>query len=103
MRTWRYHRDFPEGRIFDTEPGKPDPLVPHKSLGWVENRGDLQMTTDQVVEAAVKQELAKQDSNRIGLEKEFKKMTGEQPSSLISDKAMTRAYNETPPSKTGKR
>lgn len=83
------------GRIFDTEPGMPDPHLPSnwKSLGWVEHQGELKVTTEDVVEAAVKEELAKQSSNRIGLEKEYEKKTGEKASSLISDKALERAYD----------
>lgn len=83
------------GRIFDTEPGMPDPELPKhwKSLGWVEHQGELQVTTEQVVEAAVKQELAKQSKDRVELEREYEKKTGEKASSLISDKAMVSAYN----------
>ena len=95
MRTFRYAKEFPDGRIFDTEHGMPDPHLPSdwKSRGWVEHFGELKLTTEQIVEASVRQELAKQSSDRVALEKEYEKKTGEKASSLISDEAMVRAYN----------
>lgn len=95
MRTFRYSRQHPEGVIFDTEPNMKDPHLPSnwKALGWVEHRSELQMTTDQVVEAAVKQELSKQSKDRPELELEYEKKTGEKANSLISDEAMERVYD----------
>ena len=85
MRTFRYHKDCPEGKIFDTEPGMPDPLVPPKGTGWVEHRSELQMTKDEVVAAAVKQELARQSTERDELEAEHKKKFGYEPRAVESD------------------
>ena len=95
IRTFRYSREHPEGVIFDTEPHMKDPHLPSnwKSAGWVEHRSDLQMTADQVIEAAVKNELAKQSKDRVELEREVEKKTGEKASSLISDEAMERTYD----------
>lgn len=72
-----------------------DPQLPTnwKAMGWVEHRSELQMTTDQIVEAAVKQELAQQSKDRPQLEREYEKKHGEKASSLISDAAIERGYN----------
>lgn len=79
MLTWRYHRKCPEGKIFDTE-GREAPPVPALSEGWVEHRGDLNMTaeqlSDRMVENAVKAELARQGSHRKELENDHKKKYG---------------------------
>ena len=80
MRTWLYHKEHPNGVIFDTEPNRPDPLIPAgwKMLGWVEHQSEIHMTQDQFIEAVVKQELARQKKDRK-LEKEFEKKTGAIP------------------------
>jgi hypothetical protein len=89
MRTFRYHREVPEGKIFDTEPNMPDPQLPSnwESLGWKTDPGQLQMTQEDVVEAAVKAELARQDSDRPKMEREILKRTGMRVPATMSDKS----------------
>lgn len=99
MKTWRYHKDYPLGKVFNTEPYQPEPLVPPRSSGWVEDRAELQMTTDQFIESIVKEELAKQSSDRILAEKELRKKTrmeqgiDRRPSSLVPDKKIIDALD----------
>lgn len=99
LRTFRYSKQHPQGVIFDTDPGMPDPHLPAhwRSLGWVEHASEVNITQEQMIEAVVKAELAKQSSDRPALEKELEKKTGEKASSLISDEAATRAYNAPSP------
>lgn len=80
-RIFLYRKDYPMGKVFDTEPNRPDPLIPSnfKMLGWTENRGELLLSQDDVIAAIVKQELAKQASDRGKLDKEFKRKTGADP------------------------
>ena len=89
MRTFRYHRDVPEGKIFDTEPDKADPQLPSnwEALGWKTDPGQLNMTKDDVVESAVRTELAKQDKDRPQMEREILKRTGMRVPATMSDKA----------------
>ena len=92
MRTFRYSREHPEGKIFDTEPHRDDPYPPPTpAQGWYDNPGvpEMRMTTDQVIEAVVKAELAKQDSNRLGLEREVLKKTGYRARTTAPDKKLT--------------
>lgn len=94
-----YHKDYPQGVVFDTEPNKADPLVPSRGTGWTEHREDLKLTTDQIVEAAVKQELARQSSDRIPAERELVKKTRMEtgrdvrPSALVPDKKIIDALD----------
>ena len=82
MRTFMYHRQYPEGKIFDTE-GIEAPYPPPPSSGWVEHRGELNMTpeqiTDRMVENAVREELKRQGEHRAELEREHVKKYGEAP------------------------
>lgn len=82
LRRWMYHKKHPEGKIFDPS-GRRAPFVPPKSEGWVEHRGELFMTTeqlaDQMVENAVRAELAAQGKHRAELEKDHKKKFGLAP------------------------
>jgi hypothetical protein len=89
-RTFLYRYDHPEGKIFDTEPGRPDPLIPHdwKLTGWVEHRSELKMTRDDVIEAIVKQELARQPADRDKLEAEFRDKTGVSPHFAAREKTL---------------
>jgi len=77
-----YHKDFPEGKIFDTE-GIEAPYPPSLSSGWVEHRGELNMSTEQMtdrmVENAVREELRRQGEHRGELESEHKKKYGVAP------------------------
>ena len=89
-RIFLYRKDFPEGVIFDTEPNRPDPLIPAgwKALGWTEDRGDLKMTQDELIEALVKRELSKQPADRSKLEAEFTKKTGDLPHFAAKEKTL---------------
>lgn len=93
--TWRYHKDFPLGKIFDTEDGGEYPKVPHVSLGWVDTPAKLVVTQDDVIAAIVKQELAKQHQfDRPLMEQEHKKKYGHFPRSTMSDDELVRALDQ---------
>lgn len=83
MRTWRFHEKCPEGKIFDTEPGMPDPLVPRESDGWVDTPAKLildpKAAADRMVENAVRAELAKQGPDRERLDREHRQKFGVDP------------------------
>ena len=74
MITWMYHRDYPEGKLFDTE-GRKYPQPPSELNGWFDTPAKLHITQDQLIEALVKRELAKQPSDRNELESEIRKKT----------------------------
>jgi hypothetical protein len=82
MRTWMFHQRCPEGKIFDTT-GETAP-VPPSEPGWVDTPAklvlDVAKATEQMIENAVKAELAAQGSHRRELELEHKKKYGEEPS-----------------------
>lgn len=82
MRRFLYHRRHPMGVIFSTDGSDPEPRIPDgwKSLGWTENRGEVQLTTDELIEAVVKEELGKQNTDdRNRLEAEYRDKTGDRP------------------------
>lgn len=88
-RVFLYHRKHPMGVIFDTLPGQPDPLIPDgwKALGW----SDVPvggMTTDEVIEAAVKEELARQSPDKARLEAEYTDKTGDVPHFAAKEKTL---------------
>lgn len=93
MRTFRYHRDYPEGVIFDTE-GREAPLPPPEINGWFDCRSKIHMTQDQLIEAVVKRELAKQGSDRVELESEFTKKTGAVPHALAQERTLIKVLDE---------
>lgn len=95
-RVFLYRRDHPMGVIFDTEPNQPDPLIPHgwKSLGWKDSPGDLKMTTDQLIESVVKEELAKQPPDRGRLETEFTDKTGDLPHFAAKDATLIKVLDD---------
>jgi hypothetical protein len=94
-RIFLYRKADPEGVIFDTEPGRPDPEIPHnfKMLGWTENRGDLLMTQDEVIEAVVKNELARQKADKGKLEREFKRKTGADPHFAAKEETLVKVLD----------
>lgn len=81
-RKWMYHRKHPEGKIFDPT-GLRAPYPPPASEGWVDHRGELNMSTeqmtDQMVENAVRAELKAQGAHRQELDREHKKKFGVEP------------------------
>ena len=74
MRTFRYSRQCPEGQIFDTE-GREAPYPPSELNGWFDSPAKLHITQDQLIDAVVRQELAKQSSDRPAAERELAKKT----------------------------
>lgn len=83
MRTFRFHPQFPEGKIFD-DTGREAPFPPPKGSGWVEHREELKMSYldmgSKMVENAVKAELAQQEKEgRAKLDAEHKKKYGFEP------------------------
>lgn len=96
-RVMMYHKLHPLGKVFDTERDMPDPPVPPKSDGWVDSPDKLQMTADQVVEAAVRQELAKQSSDRPLIDKEHKKKYGYEPRGVEADAKVIKALDQPMP------
>jgi hypothetical protein len=92
MRTFRYSREWPQGKIFDTE-GKVAPLPPSELNGWFDTPAKLHMTQDDVIEAVVKQELAKQSSDRPEIEKEFKRKKGERAHFAASDRSLIKVID----------
>ena len=90
VRTFLYRRDHPAGVIFDTEPGRPDPLIPDGwyALGWRDNPDELKMSTDEVIEAVVRAELAKQAPDKGKLEAEYELKTGDIPHFAAKEKTL---------------
>ena len=92
-RIFLYHRKHPMGVIFDTLPGQKDPQIPDgfKALGWTEDRADVQMTRDELIDAVVREELARQakeNSSRDALEAEYRDKTGDIPHFAAKDKTL---------------
>lgn len=111
MRTWRFHRDCPEGRIFDTT-GVTAPRPP-EDPAWVDTPAKLDFRSkDEIVEAMIKsavgQELSAQGPHRRELEKEHEKKYGVEPSyratneevaNLMDNKTADGQQKITPPKK----
>lgn len=97
---YRYHKDFPFGKLFDTV-GIEAPLPP-KGGGWVEWPNHLNITTDQVVEAAVRQELARQGPERDKLDDEHRKKFGEDPHGLATNAEVENVLSNKTPDGKGK-
>ena len=77
----------------------PDPLVPPDGTGWYDH--PVGMTRDEIVEAVVKQELARQSSERHKLDKEHEKKFGFEPRAIEPDKNVEKAM-DMPLKKRGK-
>lgn len=75
MLTWRYNKEYPEGKLFDTE-GIQHPRPPSELNGWFDCRSKIRVTQDELIDAVVRRELAKQSSDRPLIEKELKKKSG---------------------------
>lgn len=93
MRTFMYSKEFPEGKIFDTE-GREAPYPPTELQGWFDCRSKIHVTQDQLIDAIVRRELSKQSSDRIEMEHEFEKKTGAKPSSMAKDETLVRVLDE---------
>jgi hypothetical protein len=94
MRTVLYHKQFPWGEVYDTDKGMPDPHVSTAPNGWVDSPAKLRVTTDDVVEAAVKAELKKQGDDRNKLDKEFKKKTGDAPNYAMKSETLIKVLDD---------
>ena len=92
MRTFRYHRDFPEGKIFDTT-GQTAPVPPSELNGWFDTPAKLHITQDQLIETLVKRELAKQSSDRPEIEKEFERKTGKKAHAGAKDSTLIKVVD----------
>ena len=92
MLTWRFSKEAPEGRLFDTE-GRQHPYPPSELSGWFDCRSKIHVTQDQLIDAVVRAELSKQDSNRIELEREFTKKTGATPSATSQDRTLVKVLD----------
>jgi hypothetical protein len=95
MRTWRFHPRCPEGKIFDTT-GETAPKPPEEP-GWVDTPAKLTISvekaTEQMIENAVKAELAAQGPHRSELEREHRKKYGEDPSYRATNEEVARVMD----------
>lgn len=105
MRTFRFHVKCPEGQIFDTT-GETAPFPPPESQGWVDTPAKLildpKKAADQMVENAVRAELAAQGEDRFKLDKEHRKKYGEDPHSLATNKEVENVMDNRTPDGSGK-
>lgn len=92
MRTFRYSKLCPEGKIFDTE-GREAPFPPSELNGWFDCRSKINITQDQLIEAVVRNELATQDSHRPELEKEIRLKHGETVSATAKDETLVKVLD----------
>lgn len=102
-RTMLYHREFPLGRVFDTETNKPDPHVSKAPFGSVDSPDKVAMTQDELIEQVVKAELAKQSSDRSLIEKEYEKATGDTPHFAAKDTTLVNTLDDPKARKPKKR
>jgi hypothetical protein len=93
MRTFRYSKEFPEGKVFDTT-GETAPYPPTELSGWFDCRSKIHVTQDQLIDAVVRRELSKQDPHRIELEREFKAKTGATPAATAKDSTLIKVLDE---------
>jgi hypothetical protein len=85
--TWRYSKEFPEGKVFDTE-GREAPRPPSELNGWFDTPAKLHITQDELIEAVVKRELASQSSDRTEIEKAVKRKTGKKTHFAAKDETL---------------
>lgn len=102
MRTFRYHaKEAPFGKIFDTT-GETAPRPPVGG-GWVEHKGEMgNLSADQIVEAAVRAELAGQGADRHRLDLEHRKKFGEEPHALATNAEVENVMSNRTPDGAGK-
>lgn len=100
MKTFRYSKAFPEGKLFDTE----GPEYPPSELnGWFDCRSKIHVTTDQLIDAVVRRMIDEQPADRPELEAEFTKKTGAIPHALAEEKTLVRVLDEPLAQPKGKR
>ena len=93
MLTFRYSKTCPEGRIFDTT-GREHPHPPSELSGWFDCRSKIHLTQDQLIDAVVRAELAKQGSDRTELEREFERKTGDKPHVMAQEKTLVKVLDD---------
>lgn len=93
MLTFRYSKQFPEGKIFDTE-GIQHPRPPSELNGWFDCRSKIRVTQDELIEAIVKRELANQSSDRPLIEKELKKKNGKTAHFAAKDSTLIKVLDD---------
>lgn len=93
MLTFRFSKEYPEGKLFDTE-GREHPYPPSELNGWFDCRSKIHVTQDQLIDAVVRRTLAEQPSDRIELEREFTKKTGATASATSSEKTLVKVLDE---------
>lgn len=91
-RTFRYSKEFPEGKIFDTE-GRQAPFPPSELNGWFDSPAKVHITREQLIDAVVRQELAKQSSDRPLLDRELRKKTGKQAHFAAKDETLIKVLD----------
>ena len=87
MKSWYYHKEFPDGKLFD------DSNPPSQLNGWFDTPAKLHITQDQLIEALVRKELATQTRDRGQLEREYKEKTGRRPHSLAKDETLIKVID----------
>lgn len=93
-RTMLYHRkDFPLGKVFDTETNKPDPHISTAPFGCVDSPSKLHMTQDDLIDSIVRKELASQSADRAELEGEFTKKTGDVAHFAAKDETLVKVLD----------
>lgn len=101
-RTMLYHRkEFPLGKVFDTETNKPDPHISTAPFGCVDTPAKLYMTQDDLIDSVVRKELANQSKERAELEGEFTKKTGDVAHFAAKDDTLVKVL-DTPGVKRGR-
>ena len=101
MLTFRYSKEYPEGKLFDTE-GRQHPHPPPELNGWFDSPAKIHVTQDQLIDAIVRRELAGQSSDRVLAENELVKKTRMEtgrdvrPSALVADKKIITALDNRP-------
>lgn len=96
MRSFRYRRDHPMGVIFSTDGSDPgEPRLPDGwyALGWREEPVGS-FTRDELIEAVVREELAKQPKDKERLEAEYTKKTGEIPHFAAKEKTLVSVLDD---------
>ena len=100
MRTFMFSKKAPQGALFNTDPGHPEPHPCPKhgqtvdGVIWYDSPSYLTMSTDDVVEAVVKQELAKQSAERPEMDAEHRKKYGYEPAQMTPDSKVEEILDE---------
>lgn len=94
-RTMLYHaKEFPMGKVFDTETNRPDPHISTAPFGSVDSPAKLHITEGELIDAIVRKELASKIPERAELEKEFEKKTGgETPHFAAKDETLVKTLD----------